>query len=76
MAGLDDETLERLDAFRVRYAQLQDLLASKLFRGLLKREEEPPESMLDIPHAMEKRKNHFFIQGLEKYARIAQHFPA
>ncbi len=28
---LDDDGLERLDAFRVRYAQLQDLLAKKLY---------------------------------------------
>ncbi len=29
MAQLDDEALERLDAFRVRYAQLQDVLAGQ-----------------------------------------------
>lgn len=52
---LDDESLERLDAFRIRYAQLQDLIANKLFRSLLKLEEEPAESMLDVLNAMEKR---------------------
>ena len=52
---LDDEALERLDAFRVRYAQFQDLLANKLFRNLLRLEEEPPGSMLDVLNAMEKR---------------------
>jgi len=53
--GLDDEALERLDAFRVRYAQLQDLLANKVFRSLLRLEEEVPKSMLDVLNAMEKR---------------------
>ena len=52
---LDDEALERLDAFRVRYAQLQDLLANKLFRSLLRLEEETAGSMLDVLNAMEKR---------------------
>jgi hypothetical protein len=52
---LDDESLERLDAFRVRYAQFQDVLANKLFRGLLRLEEEATGSMLDILNAMEKR---------------------
>ncbi len=52
---LDDDALERLDAFRVRYAQLQDLLANKLFRSLLRLEEESTGSMLDVLNAMEKR---------------------
>jgi len=52
---LGDESLERLDAFRVRYAQLQDVLANKLFRGLLRLEEETTGSMLDVLNAMEKR---------------------
>jgi hypothetical protein len=52
---LDDDALERLDAFRVRYAQLQDMLAKRLFRNLLRLEEESIESMLDVVNAMEKR---------------------
>lgn len=52
---LDDDALESLDAFRVRYAQLQDMLANKLFRGLLRLEEESAGSMLDVLNAMEKR---------------------
>lgn len=52
---LDDEALERLDAFRVRYAQLQDLLANQVFRSLLRLEEEVPKSMLDVLNAVEKR---------------------
>lgn len=55
MAQLDDEALERLDAFRVRYAQLQDVLAGKVFRALLHLEEESADSMLDTLNAMEKR---------------------
>ena len=55
LGNLDDEALERLDAFRVRYAQLQDLLANKLFRNLLRLEEETTGSMLDVLNAMEKR---------------------
>ena len=55
MPQLDEEALERLDAFRVRYAQLQDVLAGKLFRILLRLEEEHADSMLDMLNAMEKR---------------------
>lgn len=52
---LDDEGKERLDAFRVRFADLHDLLAGKLFRSLLLLEEEQPTSRLDILNAVEKR---------------------
>jgi len=52
---LDEDSRERLDAFRVRFSGLQDLLAHKLFRGILLLEEESPQSMLDILNAMEKR---------------------
>jgi len=52
---LDEEDSEKLDAFRMRFSGLQDLLASKLFRGILLLEEETPQSMLDILNAMEKR---------------------
>lgn len=55
LQNLDEESLERLDAFRVRYASLQDILANKLFRSLLALEEEPALSMLDVLNAMEKR---------------------
>lgn len=55
MEQLDDQALERLDAFRVRYAQFQDLLANKLFRNLLRLEEETTGTMLDVLNAMEKR---------------------
>jgi hypothetical protein len=52
---MDDDGKERLDAFRVRFADLQDLLAGKVFRGLLMLEEEKPISQLDVLNAMEKR---------------------
>lgn len=55
LESLDEGALERLDAFRVRYAQFQDLLANKLFRNLLRLEEETAGSMLDVLNAMEKR---------------------
>jgi hypothetical protein len=55
LGGLGELALERLDAFRVRFADVQDLTAGKLFRGLLKLEEEPALSQLDVLNAMEKR---------------------
>lgn len=55
MLNLDEEGQERLDAFRVRYASLQDILSNKLFRSLLVLEEESALTMLDVLHAMEKR---------------------
>ena len=51
---MDDDAREKLDAFRIRFSGLQDLLANKLFRGILLLEEETPQSMLDILNAMEK----------------------
>lgn len=54
MAQLDDEALERLDAFRVRYTQLQDVLAGKVFRALLHLEEESADSMLDTLNRLVK----------------------
>jgi hypothetical protein len=52
---LDDESRERLDAFRVRFADLQDLLSGKIFRSLLLLEEETPVAQLDVLNAIEKR---------------------
>lgn len=52
---LDEDGKERLDAFRVRFADLQDLLAGKVFRSLLMLEEENPVSQLDVLNAIEKR---------------------
>lgn len=55
LEALDEDAREKMDAFRVRFSGLQDLLANKLFRGILLLEEETPQSMLDILNAMEKR---------------------
>ena len=52
---LDEDAKDRLDAFRVRFTDLQDVLGGKLFRSLLYLEEEEPGSMLDILHQVEKR---------------------
>lgn len=51
-----DEILEKLDAFRVRYSDLQDCIGHKIFRGILLLEEESPGTMLDILNQMEKRR--------------------
>lgn len=47
---------EQLDAFRVRFTDLQDCLGNKVFRSLLALEEEKAESMLDVLNKMEKRR--------------------
>lgn len=54
---LDDEDLfERLDAFRVRFADLQDTLGHKLFRGILLLELEETSNVLDTLNKMTKRR--------------------
>jgi len=64
---LDDEGKERLDAFRVRFADLQDLLAGKVFRSLLLLEEEQTISQLDVLNAMEKRR---IIPSFQAWKRL------
>lgn len=51
---LDD--LDRLDAFRARFCDLQDALGSKTFRSLLKLEEEEGATQLDVINKVDKRK--------------------
>lgn len=51
----DEELMEKLDAFRVRYGDLQDCLGGKVFRSLLMAEDEEPVSMADILNRIEKR---------------------
>lgn len=53
--SLSEDDLDRLDAFRVRYSDLQDSLGNKTFRSILVLEEEIPGSNLDILNKMEKR---------------------
>lgn len=67
LEAMDEDGKERLDAFRVRFADLQDLLAGKIFRGLLLLEEEKPLSQLDILNAMEKRA---IIPSFENWKRL------
>ena len=55
MSRFDDEELDRLDAFRVRFGDLQDLIGAKLFRSILSLEEEVIGSQLDSINKMEKR---------------------
>ena len=43
-----DDLSDRLDAFRVRYSDLQDCIGNKLFRGILLLEEEQALNMLDM----------------------------
>ena len=52
---LDDDFLERLDAFRVRFTDVQDCLGQKLFRSILAIEEEQPGTGLDVVNKMLKR---------------------
>lgn len=55
MGKLTVDDLDKLDAFRVRFCDLQDSLGSKTFRSLLKLEEEEAKTQLDIINKMEKR---------------------
>ena len=52
---LGEDDRDRLDAFRVRFIELQDLLGAKIFRALLIVEQEKPGSQLDVLNRMEKR---------------------
>lgn len=53
--SLEDENLfERLDAFRVRYADLQDAIGNKLFRSILLALDEKSTSMAETLSKMEK----------------------
>ncbi len=51
----DDTLFEKLDAFRVRFTDLQDYLGGKMFRGILLMEDEEPINMADTLNRMEKR---------------------
>jgi hypothetical protein len=68
LEGLDVEARERLDAFRVRFADLQDLLSGKIFRSLLMLEEERPVSQLDVLNGMEKRG---IISSFQEWKRLS-----
>ncbi len=55
LISLNEDDLDKLDAFRVRYCDLQDSLGNKTFRSILMLEEELPGSNLDMLNKMEKR---------------------
>ncbi|WBA87243.1 hypothetical protein [Endozoicomonas sp. GU-1] len=55
LQNADEDLMEKLDAFRVRYGDLQDFLGGKVFRSLLMAEDEEPVSMADILNRIEKR---------------------
>ena len=55
LIGANDDLFEKLDAFRVRFADLQDCMGNKLFRGIMKLEDEKIFTMPDILNAIEKR---------------------
>jgi len=55
LASADEDLQDKIDAFRVRFSDLQDCIGHKLFRNLLKLEDETPISMVDVLNMMEKR---------------------
>ncbi len=54
--SLDETSKDMLDAFRVRFSDLQDILGGKVFRTLLLLEEEKLGSQLDIINKIVKRR--------------------
>jgi len=52
----DEDILDRLDAFRARFTDLQDILGRKVFGTILLLELEEKGSMIDILNQMEKRR--------------------
>ncbi|MCE5293756.1 MAG: hypothetical protein LLF94_03985 [Chlamydiales bacterium] len=65
--NLDD--LDKLDAFRVRYCDVQDSLDNKTFRSILMLEEENVGSNLDILNKMEKRE---ILRSFEEWKELRE----
>ncbi|MFY0665490.1 MAG: hypothetical protein JXQ97_12770 [Natronospirillum sp.] len=65
----NEELLERLDAFRVRFADLQDCIGNKLFRGVLALEDETALTMIDLLNSMEKRR---IITSVNDWRRLRE----
>lgn len=66
----DDVDLhERLDAFRVRFATVQDCIGNKLFRNLLRTEDEESLNMADTLSRMEKR---LIIDSANQWRRMRE----
>jgi uncharacterized protein with HEPN domain len=64
---LDDNEKDKLDAFRVRFADLQDCLGNKIFRSILLLEEEVIGSQLDILNKIAKRE---IISSFEDWKKM------
>ncbi len=64
---IDD--LDKIDAFRVRYCDLQDSLGNKTFRSILMLEEEQIGSNLDILNKMEKRE---ILSSFEEWKQLRE----
>ena len=64
-----EQKIDSIDAFRVRFADLQDCIGNKLFKGILLLEEEQPSSTLDTLHKMEKRQ---ILPDVEVWREIRQ----
>lgn len=56
---LTEEEKDKLDAFRVRFCDLQDVIGNKIFRSILLLEEEELGSQLDIFNKIAKRNRSF-----------------
>lgn len=69
MPKLSIDDLDKLDAFRVRFCDLQDSLGSKTFRSLLRLEEEDAKTQLDIINKMEKRE---IISTFEQWKQLRE----
>ena len=69
-----DDLIDGLDAFRVRYSDLQDCIGNKIFRGILLLEEETPASTLAVLNKMEKRKIIHTVDAWRKQREIRNAF--
>ena len=67
--GADDLLLEKLDAFRVRFTDLQDCLGGKVFKSILLMEDEEPINMADTLNRMEKRG---IIESVDQWRRFRE----
>ena len=67
---VENETLfEKLDAFRLRFATLQDCIGNKLFRNLLRSEDEEGLNMADTLSRMEKRS---ILESVELWRKMRE----
>src|SRR5262249_28814598 len=69
MGRLSYEELDKLDAFRARFCDLQDSLGAKTFRTLLKLEEEEGATQLDVINKIDKRK---IISSFDDWTKLRE----